>query len=78
VRDFVLAQEDAQRFLEKVDDLTGFLIPRYRAEGKTYLTVAIGCTGGRHRSVAIAAELAVRLGKRGIPVRVWHRDVDKE
>jgi UPF0042 nucleotide-binding protein len=78
VRDFVLAQEDAQRFLEKADDLTGFLIPRYRAEGKTYLTVAIGCTGGRHRSVAIAAELAARLGRRGIPVRVWHRDVDKE
>jgi len=78
VRDFVLGQEDAQRFLEKAEDLAGFLIPRYRAEGKTYLTVAIGCTGGRHRSVAIAAELAVRLGKRGIPVRVWHRDVDKE
>ena len=54
VRDFVLGQEDAQRFLEKAEDLAGFLIPRYRAEGKTYLTVAIGCTGGRHRSVAIA------------------------
>ncbi len=78
VRDFVLAQEDAQRFLEKADDLASFLIPRYRAEGKTYLTVAVGCTGGRHRSVAIAAELAVRLGRRGIPVRVWHRDVEKE
>ena len=78
VRDFVLGQEDAGRFLEKVEDLAGFLIPRYRAEGKTYLTVAIGCTGGRHRSVAIAAELAERLGKRDIPVRVWHRDVDKE
>jgi UPF0042 nucleotide-binding protein len=78
VRDFVLGQEDAERFLEKAEDLAGFLIPRYRAEGKTYLTVAIGCTGGRHRSVAIAAELAARLGKRDIPVRVWHRDVDKE
>jgi RNase adapter protein RapZ len=78
VRDFVLGQDDAQRFLEKAEDLAGFLIPRYRAEGKTYLTVAIGCTGGRHRSVAIAAELAARLGRRGLPVRVWHRDVDKE
>ena len=78
VRDWVLGQEDAQRFLEKADDLASFLIPRYRAEGKTYLTVAVGCTGGRHRSVAIAGELAARLGRRGIPVRVWHRDVEKE
>ncbi len=78
VRDFVLGQADAQTFLEKADDLAAFLIPRYRAEGKTYLTLAIGCTGGRHRSVAIANELSARLGKRGIPVRVWHRDVDKE
>jgi UPF0042 nucleotide-binding protein len=78
VRDFVLGQADAQTFLDKAEDLTGFLIPRYRAEGKTYLTLAIGCTGGRHRSVAIANELAARLGRRGIPIRVWHRDVDKE
>jgi UPF0042 nucleotide-binding protein len=78
VRDFVLGQPDARTFLEKAEDLAGFLVPRYRAEGKTYLTVAIGCTGGRHRSVAIANELAARLGRRGIPVRVWHRDVDKE
>jgi RNase adapter protein RapZ len=78
VRDFVLGQADAQTFLEKADDLAAFLIPRYRAEGKTYLTLAIGCTGGRHRSVAIANELSARLGRRGIPVRVWHRDVDKE
>jgi UPF0042 nucleotide-binding protein len=78
VRDFVLGQPDAQAFLARVEDLAGFLVPRYRAEGKTYLTVAIGCTGGRHRSVAIAAELAARLGKSGVPVRLWHRDVDKE
>jgi UPF0042 nucleotide-binding protein len=78
VRDWVLAHEDAQHFLEKAADLAGFLIPRYRAEGKTYLTVAIGCTGGRHRSVALAAELAERLGRQGVPVRVWHRDVEKE
>jgi UPF0042 nucleotide-binding protein len=78
VRDFVLGQPDAVAFLEKVDDLSSFLIPRYRAEGKTYLTVAVGCTGGRHRSVAIANELAERLRARGIPVRVWHRDSDTE
>lgn len=78
VRDYVLGQPDAQTFLEKVADLGEFLIPRYRAEGKTYLTVAVGCTGGRHRSVAIANEMGARLQKRGVPVRVWHRDVDKE
>jgi UPF0042 nucleotide-binding protein len=78
VRDFVLGQPDARTFLDKAEDLIGFLIPRYRAEGKTYLTLAIGCTGGRHRSVAIANELAARLGKQGIPIRVWHRDLDKE
>jgi len=78
VRDWVLGQDDAQRFLEKADDLAAFLIPRYRAEGKTYLTVAVGCTGGRHRSVAIAGELGERLRRRGLPVRVWHRDVEKE
>jgi len=78
VRDWVLGQKDAQLFLAKADDLAGFLIPRYRAEGKTYLTVAVGCTGGRHRSVAVAGELAERLRSRGIPVRVWHRDVEKE
>jgi UPF0042 nucleotide-binding protein len=78
VRDFVLGQPDAQAFLARVEDLTAFLIPRFRAEGKTYLTVAIGCTGGKHRSVALAGELAARLARREIPVRVWHRDVEKE
>jgi len=78
VRDFVLGQPDAQAFLERVEDLAAFLIPRFRSEGKTYLTVAIGCTGGKHRSVALAGELAERLARRGVPVRVWHRDVEKE
>jgi UPF0042 nucleotide-binding protein len=78
VRDYVLGQPDTTAFLARLEDLADFLIPRYRAEGKTYLTVAVGCTGGRHRSVAIANELAERLRARGVPVRVWHRDVDKE
>jgi len=78
VRDHVLGQADTQTFLEKLGDFGAFLLPRYRAEGKSYLTVAIGCTGGRHRSVAIAEELARRLRKGGTPARVWHRDVDKE
>jgi len=78
VRDFVLGQPDAQAFLEKLVDFGAFLLPRYRAEGKSYLTIAIGCTGGKHRSVAIAGELARRLEAAGQSVRLWHRDVEKE
>jgi len=78
VRDFVLGQADAQTFLGKLADFGAFLLPRYAAEGKSYLTLAIGCTGGRHRSVAIAEELARRLREGGTEARVWHRDVDKE
>jgi UPF0042 nucleotide-binding protein len=78
VRDFVLGQPDAQVFLEKLTDFGAFLLPRYRAEGKSYLTIAIGCTGGKHRSVAIAGELARRLESSGQAVRLWHRDVEKE
>jgi UPF0042 nucleotide-binding protein len=78
VRDFVLGQPDAQAFLARLADMGAFLLPRFAAEGKSYLTLAIGCTGGRHRSVALAEELARRLREGGTPVRVWHRDVDKE
>jgi RNase adapter protein RapZ len=75
---FVLGQADAKAFLERFSELCGFLLPRYRAEGKSYLTIAIGCTGGKHRSVAIAGALAERLEASGQPVRLWHRDVEKE
>ena len=78
VKDFVLSQPDARAFLERTVDLCNFLLPRYRAEGKSYLTIAIGCTGGRHRSVAIAAALAVQLEPGGADVRLWHRDLEKE
>ena len=78
VRDFVLGQPDARTFLDKLVDFGAFLLPRYRAEGKTYLTISIGCTGGKHRSVAIAGELARRLEVAGQPVRLWHRDIEKE
>ena len=78
VRDFVLSQPDAQAFLDRLYDFGGFLLPRYKAEGKSYLTIAIGCTGGKHRSVAIAAELARRLDAAGQAVRLWHRDIEKE
>jgi len=78
VRDFVLEQPDAQAFLDRLYDFGGFLLPRYKAEGKSYLTIAIGCTGGKHRSVAIAGELARRLEVAGQSVRLWHRDIEKE
>ncbi len=68
--------EDTGIFLAKVTDLLQFLIPRYAREGKSYLTVAIGCTGGRHRSVAISEALAKALkGLTGVRLRVRHRDV---
>ena len=75
VADFVLGQPDAQAFLDRLVELLGFLLPRYRAEGKSYLTIAIGCTGGRHRSVYLAERLAAWLGERGRAVSVRHRDL---
>lgn len=75
VSDYVLGSEDAQEFVDRIDDLVSFLIPRYEAEGKSYVSIAIGCTGGHHRSVAIAEELGRRLGERGITAAVRHRDV---
>jgi UPF0042 nucleotide-binding protein len=78
VAGFVLGQPDAKAFLERLGELFGFLLPRYRTEGKSYLTIAIGCTGGKHRSVALAGALAERLEAAGQPIRLWHRDVDKE
>ena len=78
VRDFVLSQPDAQAFLDRLYDFGGFLLPRYKTEGKSYLTIAIGCTGGKHRSVAIAGELSRRLEAAGQAVRLWHRDIEKE
>ena len=77
VRDYVLGHRDAQAFLQKMRDMTAFLIPRYRHEGKAYVTIAIGCTGGRHRSVALAGALHAALIEDGHGARVLHRDVDK-
>ena len=77
VRDYVLARPESAEFTDKIDDLLRFLLPRYLAEGKSYLTVAVGCTGGRHRSVAIAEELARRLRVEGHSLSVFHRDVDR-
>jgi RNase adapter protein RapZ len=79
VREAVLGSEDCRAFLEKAGGLLSFLIPRYAAEGKTYFTVGVGCTGGRHRSVAITEELAKRLGQENAEVDLFirHRDVER-
>jgi UPF0042 nucleotide-binding protein len=74
VRAHVLDSDDARSFIEKVIDLLTFLVPRYEAEGKAYLTIGVGCTGGRHRSVAVAEEIGRRLRDKGIDVSVRHRD----
>jgi len=79
VSSWVLEREEAQAFLEKLVDLCRFLFPRYQREGKAYLTVALGCTGGKHRSVSIANELTKRLAADGMKLPpAWHRDIDKE
>lgn len=77
VRDFVLNNPNTIEFLARFEDLVVSLLPQYEAEGKSYLTVAIGCTGGRHRSVAITEELARRLVSRGFPARAAHRDLNR-
>jgi UPF0042 nucleotide-binding protein len=78
VREAVLGSQDCQEFLEKTSGLLSFLVPRYAAEGKTYFTLGIGCTGGRHRSVAITEELAKRLDQEDaeLDLFVRHRDVE--
>ena len=78
IRDFVLSQPDAQPFLDRYGDLLRLLAGGYVHEGKRYLTLAVGCTGGKHRSVVMAEELAARLAKTGAEVRVVHRDLGRE
>jgi RNase adapter protein RapZ len=77
VRDFVLDQQETSVFMDHFLNLLNFLIPAYRREGKSYLTIAIGCTGGRHRSVAISQASAAQLELQGLKVRISHRDIEK-
>lgn len=78
VRDYVFETADAREFMAKIEDLLDFLVPKFVEEGKTYLTVSIGCTGGKHRSVAIAERLAQYLEGRSIHSLCRHRDINKE
>ena len=78
VSDYVLERPEAKEFLRRYTGLLDMLIPLYRKEGKSYLTLAVGCTGGRHRSVAVARALDEELKKLGIHATLRYRDVDRE
>jgi UPF0042 nucleotide-binding protein len=77
VREFVLSEPNTKLFLDKTLDLLKFLIPCYKAERKNYLTIAIGCTGGRHRSPALVCEIARQLELAGLKAHITHRDLQK-
>jgi len=77
VRNFVFNNDDANGFLARTEDMLAFLIPRFRSMGKSYLSIGVGCTGGRHRSVAVAEKLAAWLETQGIEATVRHRDAAK-
>jgi len=77
VRDFVLNNPTGREFLQHLRGLLDFLLPQYRQEGKSYLTISIGCTGGRHRSVSIVETLSKLLSGSGVQVDQMHRDIAK-
>ena len=75
VQDYLDQQPDFAELLDRLTDLLLFLLPRYRRENRSYVSVAVGCTGGRHRSVAVCERLKVRLEEKGWPARLIHRDI---
>ena len=77
VRDFIFSYQQTQDYMQKLEDLMAFSLPMYFEEGKTALVIAVGCTGGRHRSVAVAKELGEYVAKRGYPTVVNHRDISR-
>ena len=77
VRDYVLDNHETTELLNRLDDLFALLLPAYAREGKSYLSIAIGCTGGRHRSVVLADEIAEQIRKRGYDPVVHHRDIER-
>jgi UPF0042 nucleotide-binding protein len=78
IRSFVLKYEEANIFINKLEDMVRFLIPQYISEGKTNLVISIGCTGGKHRSVVLTEEITKRLEEHGHRVQMAHRDITKE
>jgi RNase adapter protein RapZ len=78
VRDYVLGQPEAKKFLDAFTGALQATLPGFEREGKRFVTLAVGCTGGKHRSVAVAEQLAVRLGETGAGIQVVHRDLGRE
>ena len=78
VRQFIIEHAESREMLRRLEDFLGFVLPAYQREGKAYLTVAVGCTGGRHRSVALVEELKGFLDRLGLAGSVIHRDIDRE
>ena len=76
IKNYVLNNDETRRFLRKYLDLLDYLIPLYKKEGKAYLTIAVGCTGGRHRSVTIAEAIYEHIIKFGEQIMITHRDID--
>ena len=77
VRDYVMKQDATLDFVDRIRDLFGLLLPGYAAEGRHYLTIAVGCTGGRHRSVVLAEEIGSLIREKGFGATVIHRDVER-
>lgn len=75
VREYIMARPDSAEFLERLQGFIEYLLPRYRSEGKSYLTIGFGCTGGRHRSVTVSLLIAERLRQSGHDVNIKHRDI---
>jgi UPF0042 nucleotide-binding protein len=78
VRDYVLGHEEAKAYLGRIEDMLEFLLPGFVREGKHYLTISVGCTGGRHRSVVLGEEIARHVQELGYPVGLQHRDLGRE
>lgn len=78
VQQYIFEHPEGREFMTRMRDLLGYLLPRYQREGKAYLTVAVGCTGGRHRSVALVEGLRAFVEDQGLSVTVTHRDVGRE
>jgi len=77
VEEYVLGNSETRAFLDRLYALLEFTLPLYEREGKSSLTLGLGCTGGRHRSVALVEELRKRFGGGGLRVHIKHRDIDK-
>lgn len=78
VADYILRWRETRTFINKIKDLLDFLLPLYEKEGKSYITIAFGCTGGKHRSVVIANEVGRLINPERFKINVIHRDIDKE